>query len=203
MTDPPTTSTRILDSACYLFSESGYEATTLADVAKRAGLTTGSVYSNFEGKRELFLACLRHAFGKFPPVVVPDPDDVEVTLEETIEASTLFVTMIREDPIPFRLFLWGVLERHRDSELEEIMVGIGATKVPAFNALFAPSGSVMVGSLLLGLGVSMLGAERLPDAEIRRIVAGSIRAAHKVGIAEKDGAPATIIEVIPPASSAT
>jgi AcrR family transcriptional regulator len=49
---------RLLDAAMDVFARDGYHAATLDDVAAEAGLTKGAVYSNFTGKRELFLALL-------------------------------------------------------------------------------------------------------------------------------------------------
>jgi AcrR family transcriptional regulator len=49
---------RLLDAAIEVFATDGYHAATLDDVAAQAGLTKGAVYSNFTGKRELFLALL-------------------------------------------------------------------------------------------------------------------------------------------------
>jgi AcrR family transcriptional regulator len=41
-----------------VFARDGFHAATLDDIAAAAGLTKGAVYSNFKGKRELFLALL-------------------------------------------------------------------------------------------------------------------------------------------------
>lgn len=49
---------RLLDAAMKVFARHGFQAATLDDVAAEAGLTKGAVYSNFTGKRELFLALL-------------------------------------------------------------------------------------------------------------------------------------------------
>jgi AcrR family transcriptional regulator len=49
---------RLLDAAMEVFARKGFHAATLDDVAAEAGLTKGAVYSNFTGKRELFLALL-------------------------------------------------------------------------------------------------------------------------------------------------
>jgi AcrR family transcriptional regulator len=49
---------RLLNAAMEVFARDGFHAATLDDVAAEAGLTKGAVYSNFTGKRELFLALL-------------------------------------------------------------------------------------------------------------------------------------------------
>jgi AcrR family transcriptional regulator len=50
-----TTRSRLLDAAAEVFCERGYEGTTVAEVARRAGLTTGAIYANFRDKAELLL----------------------------------------------------------------------------------------------------------------------------------------------------
>jgi AcrR family transcriptional regulator len=52
------TRTRLLATAEELFMRQGFGATTVGTVAREAGLTTGAVYSNFDGKADLFLAVL-------------------------------------------------------------------------------------------------------------------------------------------------
>jgi AcrR family transcriptional regulator len=49
----------ILDAALDLFVERGYAATRLDDVARRAGVSKGTVYLYFDGKEELFKAVVR------------------------------------------------------------------------------------------------------------------------------------------------
>ena len=44
---------RVVDAAADVFAERGYEGTTVAHVAEKAGLTTGSIYLHFAGKAEL------------------------------------------------------------------------------------------------------------------------------------------------------
>ena len=55
---PESTSARLVEAASELFAERGYERTSTQDIARRAGLTTGAIYSNFRGKRELLLAAI-------------------------------------------------------------------------------------------------------------------------------------------------
>lgn len=49
---------RLLDAAVDVFCERGYERTTVALVARRAGLTTGAIYGNFRDKAELLLRAI-------------------------------------------------------------------------------------------------------------------------------------------------
>ena len=55
------TSDRLLDAAAEVFCERGYDGTTVAEVARRAGLTTGAIYANFRDKAELLLKTIERA----------------------------------------------------------------------------------------------------------------------------------------------
>jgi AcrR family transcriptional regulator len=43
----------VLGAAAEVFAERGYDGTTVAFIAERAGLTTGSIYMHFSGKADL------------------------------------------------------------------------------------------------------------------------------------------------------
>lgn len=47
---------RLLDSAAKLFSERGFHATSMRDIAKAVGMLSGSIYYHFESKEEMMLA---------------------------------------------------------------------------------------------------------------------------------------------------
>lgn len=49
----------LLPAAETLFAEKSYHNTTVADIATRAGLATGSVYRYFESKRDILVAVVR------------------------------------------------------------------------------------------------------------------------------------------------
>ncbi len=50
---PETTSGRIWDAAIELFCARGYHATSMRDIAERAGVQTGSLYHHFDAKEAL------------------------------------------------------------------------------------------------------------------------------------------------------
>ncbi len=47
---------RLLDAAARLFSERGFHATSMRDIAKAVGMLSGSIYYHFESKEEMLLA---------------------------------------------------------------------------------------------------------------------------------------------------
>ena len=48
----------LVAAAAEVFAEKGYEKAGVAEIARRAGLTTGAIYSNFTGKAELLLEAI-------------------------------------------------------------------------------------------------------------------------------------------------
>jgi AcrR family transcriptional regulator len=61
---------RIAAATAALHQEVGPARTTIADIARRAGVQRPTVYSNFPGPGELFAACQAHFLAEHPP---PDP----------------------------------------------------------------------------------------------------------------------------------
>ena len=65
------TTERLLEAAVAAFAEHGFEAARVAQIARRAGLTTGAIYSRWPGKRDLIVAAVRYIVPKcmhLPPV---------------------------------------------------------------------------------------------------------------------------------------
>jgi AcrR family transcriptional regulator len=59
------TRAKLLEVARELIREKGYEHTTMEEVARRAGMTSGAIYGNFKNRDELFIA-LGQAY--WPPI---------------------------------------------------------------------------------------------------------------------------------------
>ena len=55
---------RVLDAAVVEFSDHGFDAARIADIARRGGLSTGAIYSRWRDKRELFLGAVNHAMSQ-------------------------------------------------------------------------------------------------------------------------------------------
>jgi AcrR family transcriptional regulator len=56
--EEPTTRERLIDAAIELFSEQGYAAVAVRDLARKTGLTTGSIYGNFANKAILLVEAI-------------------------------------------------------------------------------------------------------------------------------------------------
>jgi AcrR family transcriptional regulator len=68
---------RLLAAAYELLVERGYQTTTVQNVARRAGLTTGAIYANFANKQELMAAAVLDRMfqpGTDVPALMPETD---------------------------------------------------------------------------------------------------------------------------------
>lgn len=85
---------QLLDTALSLFAASGYEATSIVDIAAAASVTRPVVYRHFGSKDGIYLACLRRARAeldeRLATAVAPETDP-ERQLRAGIDAYFAFV----------------------------------------------------------------------------------------------------------------
>lgn len=60
---PDSTSQRLVAAAIEVFAEKGYDGAGVAEIARRAGLTTGAIYSRFGNKAELLAEAISASGG--------------------------------------------------------------------------------------------------------------------------------------------
>jgi AcrR family transcriptional regulator len=92
--DTPATSARrgrpgydraqILEVAVGLFNEQGYDATSVADLAARLGLTKSALYHHFDSKEELLAEALDHALSALEGVLA-EPEATVGTPAERLD----------------------------------------------------------------------------------------------------------------------
>lgn len=87
---------KIVAAAYKLFNEQGYHNITTADIAKEAGVATGSIYSYFTDKKDIFIEILRRIEDKF---TVPTHDFWEgksfIDLKDEASIKELFEVFIK------------------------------------------------------------------------------------------------------------
>ena len=83
------TRAKLIDATRALIREQGYEKTTLAEIAKRAGMTTGAIYGNFKNRDELFMAVGEIAGAPIVPKIKPGmtfAEEMRALADAVIEA---------------------------------------------------------------------------------------------------------------------
>lgn len=73
MQNKQTSREKILQSAVQLFLGEGYEATSVNDICKHAGVSKGSFYHYFETKQVLFLSLMENWSGRVMQSVLGEP----------------------------------------------------------------------------------------------------------------------------------
>ena len=56
---------QIIEAAFSVFGEIGYESTVMKDIAERAGISSGTIYTYFNDKRDLFRATAQEGWNRF------------------------------------------------------------------------------------------------------------------------------------------
>ncbi len=85
------TKNKIINASYELFAEVGYYGTNTAEIAKRAGVSTGIVYSYFKDKRDLLLEVLQiYIKDVFNPILqkfeeIKPPIDIDELISSSID----------------------------------------------------------------------------------------------------------------------
>lgn len=114
---------RIMAAIAELTAERGYEATKIADIVRRAGVARKTLYDNFEGKEEVFLAAFDAAVDEAMQRIEAECARIEGGWEERIEAGlAAFLGYIAEEPALARMCMIEALsatpaatERYEDA----------------------------------------------------------------------------------------
>lgn len=95
---------RIMDALAELTAEQGYEATKISDIVKRAGVARKTLYDNFEGKEEVFLAAFDSACDEVLRRVREGGVDDDGDWQDRIEGGlAAFLGFVAEQPTVARM----------------------------------------------------------------------------------------------------
>ena len=106
------TRAKLLEAGRQLVREKGYEHTTLDELAKRAGMTTGAIYGNFKNRDELFVALGQTYWPDIRPKVKAGASVAEVM--RAIARATIAVIPDRRAAAIGRLTGVAYTLRHED-----------------------------------------------------------------------------------------
>ncbi len=123
LTKGESTRAAIEDAAMELFLTQGYAATSMRQVADKAGIALGGIYNHFAGKEQIFEGIIvdKHPYRKVLPAILAAQGE---TLEEFFRnAFRLIVTEMGERPEFINLMMIELVEfkgRHGSTMLREI-----------------------------------------------------------------------------------
>jgi AcrR family transcriptional regulator len=118
-----TTRLTIEDAAVELFMEYGYHATSMRQIAERAGLALGGIYNHFASKDDIFEAIIvdKHPYKRILPLVLEAQGN---TADEFLRSAfKIAVTELGKDPAYMKIMLIEMVEfngKHGAAMLKEI-----------------------------------------------------------------------------------
>ncbi len=121
---PPDTKSRLIQAAYELFLKHGYHATSMRDIASRAGLSVAAAYNHFKNKDELFTAVLRgyHPYTLILPALAEVQGD---TVEDFLrQGARKMIQALGRKPGFLRLMLIEIVEfdsRHIPALFAEVI----------------------------------------------------------------------------------
>jgi AcrR family transcriptional regulator len=93
-----------MDALAELTAEQGYEATKISDIVRRAGVARKTLYDNFEGKEEVFLAAFDAARDEVLRRVEEGSAGAEGDWEDRVEGGlAAFLGYVAEQPTLARM----------------------------------------------------------------------------------------------------
>lgn len=79
---------KVLDAGRTLFMKGGYEKATIRDIAKKAGMSTGAVFANFEDKKDLLLVIVQEEFEEHGLLLKQDAEEEGAVLDRIVRICT-------------------------------------------------------------------------------------------------------------------
>lgn len=94
----------MIDAIAELSAEQGYEATKIADIVRRAGVARKTLYDNFDGKEDLFLAAFDLNLNEVRRAVEDACDATGGAWQQRIESGlAAFLRCVEERPAAARM----------------------------------------------------------------------------------------------------
>jgi AcrR family transcriptional regulator len=128
---------RAIEQAAYeLFMEQGFNATSMRQIAERAGLALGGIYNHYESKEDIFQAVIhnRHPYKQILPLIVNARGD---TVEEFVRnAARALIEGLGQKPDFLKLMFIEVVE-FNGKHISGILQEIAPQALPVFERLAA------------------------------------------------------------------
>jgi AcrR family transcriptional regulator len=174
--DRPGTRQRILDAALDLFTEQGYDRTSLREIAEKLGVTKAALYYYFESKEDILLALhMRvHQFGKDalmrmgnePVTLTLWGDLLDSLVDQMFSQRQIFLMHQRNQAAVEKLHNSAHEAEHEDIQ-NQLRVVLGDPKIPLGDRVRMAASVGIVFSALLFSTESFAGSS---DGELEKLV---------------------------------
>lgn len=96
------TRTAILDAAEEVFRRDGFEPARIEEIAERADVSVGSIYTHFEGKRGLYLTLVERSLELFGQYMLRSEDPSFTPLQRVLAGGDAYLRFHQEHPGAFQ-----------------------------------------------------------------------------------------------------
>src|SRR5437660_1227291 len=203
---------RLLGAARRVFARSGFHGASVEEIASEAGFSTGALYSNFDGKEDLFLVLMEREIAEHAREISEAVSARSSIDERATGGARQWMTMIEREPELLLLFMefwaYGVRDAQvrpkvaaRFAQVRELLTSLIADGVREFDLeLDIPAEQLAVAIDALADGIArqkLADPDAVPDDLMGRVLAlllaGASRAAGKgprAGARRRTSAPA-------------
>lgn len=189
---------RLLDAARSVFARGGFHGASVEEIASEAGFSTGALYSNFDGKEDLFLALMEREIAAHAREIAEAVGARSSVDERAKGGARQWMTMIEREPELLLLFMefwaYGVRDARvrpkvaaRFAQVRELLTRLIADGVREFDlelALPAEQLAVAIDALADGIARQKLADPgAVPDELMGKVLsilfAGATRPAKR------------------------
>jgi AcrR family transcriptional regulator len=135
---------RLLTAARGVFARSGFHGASVEEIASEAGFSTGALYSNFDGKEDLFLVLMEREIDEHAREIADAVRARASVAERATGGARQWMTMIEREPDALLLFMefwaYGVREAQVRpkvaacfAQMREVLTGLIADGVREFD----------------------------------------------------------------------
>jgi AcrR family transcriptional regulator len=185
---------RLLTAARSVFARSGFHGASVEEVATEAGFSTGALYSNFDGKEDLFLVLMEREIDEHAREISDAVSARASMTERATGGARQWMTMIEREPELLLLFMefwaYGVRDAQvrpkvaaRFAQMREVLTKLiadGAREFELELEIPAEQLAVAVDALADGIARQKLAdPDAVPDELMGRVLALLFEAATR------------------------
>ncbi len=177
---------RLLDASRGVFARSGFHGASVDEIASQAGFSTGALYSNFDGKEDLFLALMEREIDTYAREISDAVRGARASVtERAAGGARQWMTMIEREPELLLLFIefwaYGVRDTRmrpkiaaRFAQMRAVLTGLIADAVREFDlelAIPAEQLAIAIDALADGIARQKLAdPDAVPDELMGRVL---------------------------------
>jgi AcrR family transcriptional regulator len=165
--------TEILNAALELFAKNGFHATSISQIAEKAGISKGLMYNYFKSKDDLLKNIIDNGFQQLNQMMLEtgqksEPCDI---LKDIIHYS---IEHIKTNFTYWQLFMALIIQSGVQKDIEKMMINFRNEAINQLTQIFKVMGkrnpqmeAYTLGTVLDGIGFNMISApESFPIDEI-------------------------------------